>query len=58
MLTQSDNKPFDLLRHEAIGSRHDPFKPDRIVLETVQRGYRRGQEVFRTAKVIVNDLSQ
>jgi hypothetical protein len=28
------------------------------VLEVLQRGYRRGKEVFRPAKVIVNDLSQ
>ena len=25
--------------------------------ETFQRGYRRGNEVFRPAKVVVNDLS-
>ena len=55
---ESLGKPFDPLRHEAIGSRRDPSKPDQSVLETVQRGYRRGNEVFRPAKVIVNDLSQ
>jgi molecular chaperone GrpE len=52
---ESQGKPFDPLRHEAIGSRHDPSQPDHIVLETAQRGYRRGKEVFRPAKVIVND---
>ncbi len=51
-------QPFDPLRHEAIGSRHDPSRPDQAVLETTQRGYRRGQEIFRPAKVIVNDHSQ
>jgi molecular chaperone GrpE len=55
---ESLGKPFDPLRHEAIGSRRDPSKPDQSVLETVQRGYRRGAEIFRPAKVIVNDLSQ
>ena len=55
---ESLGKPFDPLRHEAIGSRRDPSKPDQSVLETVQRGYRRGAEIFRHAKVIVNDLSQ
>jgi molecular chaperone GrpE len=50
--------PFDPLRHEAIGSRHDPSKPDNIVLETAQRGYRRGKEILRPARVIVNDLSK
>jgi molecular chaperone GrpE (heat shock protein) len=38
--------------------RHDPTQPDHVVLETVQRGYRRGQDIFRPAKVIVNDLSK
>jgi len=27
------------------------------VLETTQRGYRRGQKVFRPAMVIVNDVN-
>jgi molecular chaperone GrpE len=55
---ESTSKPFDPLRHEAISSRRDSSKPDQHVLETVQRGYRRGKEAFRPAKVIVNDLSQ
>jgi molecular chaperone GrpE len=55
---ESVGKPFDPLHHEAISSRSDPSKPDQIVLETSQRGYRRGKEAFRPAKVIVNDLSQ
>ena len=55
---ESMGKPFDPLRHEAISSRRDPSKPDQTVLETAQRGYRRGKEAFRPAKVIVNDLSQ
>ena len=33
-------------------------QPDLSVLEVFQRGYRRGQEVFRPAKVVVNDLNQ
>ena len=49
-------QPFDPLRHEAVGSRHVPSQPDRVVLEVFQRGYRRGQEVFRPAKVVINDL--
>jgi molecular chaperone GrpE len=55
---ESQGKPFDPLRHEAIGSRHDSTQPDHSVLETTQRGYRRGKEIFRPAKVIVNDLSK
>lgn len=53
----SVGQPFDPHRHEAVGARHDPSQPDRAILETAQRGYRRGNEVFRPAKVIVNDLS-
>jgi molecular chaperone GrpE len=50
-------RPFDPHYHEAISVRHDPSQPDQIVLETLQRGYRRGSEVFRPAQVVVNDLS-
>jgi molecular chaperone GrpE (heat shock protein) len=37
--------------------RCDPVQPDHSVVEVIQRGYRRGDELFRPAKVIVNDLS-
>ena len=47
---------FDPHRHEAVSLRHDRSQPDHIVLEVIQRGYCRGDEVFRPAKVIVNDL--
>ena len=53
----SVGRPFDPHRHEAVGVRHDPSQPDHVILETAQRGYRRGNDVFRPAKVIVNDLS-
>jgi hypothetical protein len=36
---------------------HDPRQPDQIILEVPQRGYCRGDRVFRPAKVIVNDLN-
>ena len=48
-------QPFDPHRHEAVAVGHDPRQPDQIVLEVVQRGYCRGDKVFRPAKVIVND---
>jgi molecular chaperone GrpE len=54
---ESLGQPFDPHRHEAVTTRHDSSQPDHIILETLQRGYRRGAEVFRPAKVIVNDLS-
>jgi len=48
-------RPFDSHWHEAVAIRHDPRRPDHSVLEVVQRGYRRGDKLFRAAKVIVND---
>lgn len=51
-------QPFDPHRHEAVAVGHDPRQPDHIVLEVVQRGYCRGDKVFRPAKVIVNDPGQ
>jgi molecular chaperone GrpE len=51
-------RPFDPLYHEAVSVRHDPSQPDQVILETLQRGYRRGDVVFRPAKVVVNELRQ
>ncbi|MBV8377320.1 MAG: nucleotide exchange factor GrpE [Verrucomicrobia bacterium] len=53
---ESVGRPFNPLYHEAVSVRHDPSQPDCVILETFQRGYRRGNEVFRPAKVVVNDL--
>jgi molecular chaperone GrpE (heat shock protein) len=55
-LEASLGRPFGPLYHEAVSVRHDPSQPDHVILETFQRGYRRGNEVFRPAKVVVNDL--
>jgi molecular chaperone GrpE len=49
-------QPFDPHRHEAISQRHDPAQAHHAILEVFQRGYRRGDQVFRPAKVVVNDL--
>jgi molecular chaperone GrpE len=54
---QDVGQPFDPHRHEAVYLRRDPGQPDGIVLEVLQRGYYRGDEVFRPAKVVVNDLA-
>jgi molecular chaperone GrpE len=51
-------QPFDPHRHEAIRTGHNATQPDHNVIEVCQRGYRRGNEVLRPAKVVVNDLSQ
>ena len=50
-------RQFDPHRHEAVSVRHDLSQPDQVVLEVIQRGYCRGDKVFRPAKVIVNDRS-
>jgi molecular chaperone GrpE len=53
---KSLGETFDPHRHEAISSRFVPDAPDHAVVEVVQRGYRRGDEVVRPAQVIINDL--
>jgi molecular chaperone GrpE len=50
-------KPFDPHRQEALSQGHDLSKLDHVILEVVQRGYRRGVKVVRPAKVVVNDLT-
>jgi molecular chaperone GrpE len=54
---ESVGQPFDPQNHDAVMVRRDPSKPDHMILEVIQRGYRRGDGVFRPAKVVVNDLS-
>lgn len=49
--------PFDPHLHEAVAIRREPALPDHAILEVLQRGYRRGDQVFRPAKVVVNDLT-
>jgi molecular chaperone GrpE len=50
-------QPFDPHRQEALSQGHDAAQPDHAILAVLQRGYRRGEEVVRPAKVVVNDLS-
>jgi molecular chaperone GrpE len=54
---ESLDRPFDPQLHEAVMTRHDPSRSDQIVLEVIERGYNRANELFRPAKVVVNDLS-
>src|SRR5688572_25651216 len=49
--------PFDPYRHEAVNVRFDPAQADHLVLDVLQRGYARGTEIIRPARVVVNDLS-
>jgi molecular chaperone GrpE len=48
-------RSFDPHLHEAVSQRHDPAQADRVIIEVFQRGYQRGEKVFRPAKVVVND---
>jgi molecular chaperone GrpE len=50
-------KPFDPHRHEAVAQCRNPAQPNHAILEVLLRGYRRGKNVFRPARVVVNDLS-
>ncbi len=54
---ESLHTSFDPHRHEAQGVITDPSQPDQTILEVYRRGYRRGDEVFRPAQVVVNELN-
>ena len=55
---ETTGQPFNPLYHEAIATLYDPSQPDQVIQETFQRAYRRENEVFRPAKVLVNDHSR
>lgn len=49
------NQPFDPELHEAVSRTHDPEKPDGVVVQVVQVGYRfRDGGLLRPARVVVN----
>ncbi len=49
------DQPFDPELHEAVSRMHDPEKPDGVVVQVVQVGYRfRDGGLLRPAKVVVN----
>ncbi len=49
------DQPFDPELHEAVSRIHDPEKPDGVVVQVVQVGYRfRDGGLLRPAKVLVN----
>lgn len=49
-------QPFDPQFHEAVCVRSELTDADHAVLEVWQRGWVHGKELFRPAKVVVNDL--
>ena len=50
-------QPFDPKYHDAVSTRAEAARPDRTILEVWQRGWLRGKDLFRPAKVVVNDLN-
>jgi molecular chaperone GrpE len=55
---ESLGQPFDPNRQEALRTAHELSRPAGTVLEVFERGYRRGHEVVRPARVVVNDWPQ
>jgi molecular chaperone GrpE len=49
-------KPFDPHYHEAVCVRSEPTHADHAILEVWQRGWVRGKELLRPARVVVNGL--
>lgn len=47
---------FNPHEHEAMAVSANPQYPDQAVLEVWSRGWRRGEQIFRPAKVVVNSL--
>jgi molecular chaperone GrpE len=50
-------QPFDGRVHDAIAVGTKPEMPDLSIIEVWERGWMRGAEMFRPAKVLVNKLS-
>lgn len=49
-------EPFDEKFHDALAVGCDARKPDHSVLEVWERRWMRGSEIFRPARVVVNNL--
>ena len=48
---------FDPKYHDAVSTRADKAQDDHTIVEVWQRGWRRGTDLVRPAKVVVNDLN-
>jgi molecular chaperone GrpE len=51
-------QPFDGRFHDGIAVGAQPDMPDLSIIEVWERGWMRGAEMFRPAKVLVNNLSE
>jgi hypothetical protein len=56
-VTGALGEPFDPNIHEAMMRREDPQRPDNIILEEFQKGYKLNGRVIRPSKVVVNKLA-
>jgi molecular chaperone GrpE (heat shock protein) len=52
------DQPYNPRHHILHSMDSDPSKLENTVLKVIERGYHRGGEIFRPAKVIVNVLDQ
>ena len=50
-------QPFDPKYHDAVSTRAELAHADHTILEIWQRGWFRGKDLFRPAKVVVNNVS-
>lgn len=48
---------FDPKNHDAVSTRADEAHDDHTIVEVWQRGWLRGTDLVRPAKVVVNDLN-
>ena len=55
---EDEGRNFDPHRHEAVSLGHDSSQPENVILKVIQRGYCRGDEMFRPTKVVVNSACQ
>lgn len=55
---QAVGEKFDPERHEAMMRKHEPDKPDDIVLEEYQKGYRLEDHILRPSRVAVNKVKR
>jgi molecular chaperone GrpE len=53
---QALGETFDPVRHEAMMRRHEPDKPDDVVLEELQKGYMTNGRVLRPSRVVINTV--
>jgi len=55
---QAVGEKFDPERHEAMLRKNDPNKPDEIVLEEFQKGFKLEDRILRPSRVAVNKIQQ